>query len=410
MSRRTLINLIFFAGVFVVMLAWAVQNVVTLDVIENPYEIAADFEAASGILPGAEVAYLGVNYGRVSNVDRMVGGVRVTMKIDKDEHIPAGSIARIFRKSAVGEPYIDFKPPPGYSGDAGPFIVDGDTVPMDDTRIPLEFSELLRSASALIGGIDPQQAGTLIHELALALDGRAQSLRQLTLAADQLSASFAAKTDVLDRLSTNSTRLTAVVADHRASLGNALTNLSLLAESLRNADGNTQVLLDRGTQLVGTVADLVGDTKSNLDCFIKDLVPVMETVAEPSRLEGTAFLLDNGATGFGNLWDTRDEEADGVWVRTNLIVNTEEPATDYEPNHPLPAVPAVGACTSALTSAGPDFVPSDVRAAAQGATGVVGSVSSIAATGGVSLLWLAAMLVLGAAVVRRLIRARHAGD
>ncbi len=52
----------------------------------------------------------------------------------------------------------------------------------------------------------------MIHELALALNGRGDSLRQLTIANDQLAATFAAKTDALDRLSTNNTTLTHVLA------------------------------------------------------------------------------------------------------------------------------------------------------------------------------------------------------
>src|SRR6476620_806233 len=96
MSRRTLINLIFFVGVFVVMCIWAVQNIVTIDQIDKPYTITGEFNAASGILPNAEVAYLGVHYGRVTSVTRETGQqscgtqggqpvdgcVKMTMKID----------------------------------------------------------------------------------------------------------------------------------------------------------------------------------------------------------------------------------------------------------------------------------------------------------------------------------------
>src|SRR5438128_11972160 len=121
MSKRTIANLVFFLLVFFVMCAWAVANIITIDQIDNPYSIKGEFSAASGVTPNAEVAYLGVHYGRVSSVERMPGGVQMTMKIDDGKKIPKGSIARIFRKSAIGEPYIDFKPPEGYK-DGGPYI------------------------------------------------------------------------------------------------------------------------------------------------------------------------------------------------------------------------------------------------------------------------------------------------
>ena len=93
MSRRTLINLVFFLALFFVMIYWALGNVVHLRAYENPYRIQGEFEAAVGVRANAEVAFLGVNYGSVSSVERMPGGVRVTMHIDKGKKIPKGSIA-----------------------------------------------------------------------------------------------------------------------------------------------------------------------------------------------------------------------------------------------------------------------------------------------------------------------------
>jgi phospholipid/cholesterol/gamma-HCH transport system substrate-binding protein len=198
-SRRTLVNLIFFLLVFFVMCLWAVQNIVTIDAVDKPYTVTGEFAAASGILPNAEVAYLGVHYGRVTGVERKTGGdscgqvdgkpaegcVKMTMKLDRSrKDIPKNSIARIFRKSAIGEPYIDFKPPDGFdpkTAQPSDFLRNGDNVPIANTQNPLEFSELLRSAANLLHQIDPVKAGSLVHELALALDGRGDSLRQLTI-------------------------------------------------------------------------------------------------------------------------------------------------------------------------------------------------------------------------------------
>jgi ABC-type transporter Mla subunit MlaD len=56
MSRRTIINLIFFVFVFGIMCLWAVQNIVRIDAIEKPYSVTGTFPATSGVLPNAEVA------------------------------------------------------------------------------------------------------------------------------------------------------------------------------------------------------------------------------------------------------------------------------------------------------------------------------------------------------------------
>lgn len=391
MSRRTVINLIFFNAVFLVMLVWAAGNIVTVDRLERPYKITGDFAQAAGVTADAEVTYLGVHYGRVSDVDRRGDGVRVTMKIDRGKDIPAGSIARIFRKSAIGEPYIDFVPPQTYTDSSTERIEPGENVPQSRTTVPLEFSELLRSASALLSSIDSEAAGGLIHELSLALDGRGESLRSLTTSMDRLTSSFVERTEQLDRLAENSTRVTRVTADHRLSLGRSIANLRAVAEMLRDANGDTKVLLDVGPDFLGTTADLVADQKRNLDCLLTDLAPVLRTLAGPDQVDDLALTLQQSPLAFGLVAATVDHEADGPWVRVNLVAPADGEDPDvYVPPKSLPVVPSVAPCASTLsaTSARP-FAPG-------GTAPTVPSGGRIAATGGEPHLVLALLLVAGA--------------
>lgn len=354
MNRRVLVNLVFFLAVFGVMLFWAVNNIVTLDAVERPYTIYGEFEQTAGVAADSEVTYLGVNYGRVSSVERHEGGVRIAMKIQRDKHIPARSVARIFRKSAIGEPYIDFAPPDPFRD--GEFIEEGETV--EDTTVPLEFSELLRSAGALVGSIDPEAAGSLVHELALALDGRGQDLRDLTTSFDTLASTFASRTEQLDRLAENNTRLTRVLADHRLSVGRSLENLRAVGESLRASKGDLQALLRDGPEFLRTTADLVADEKQHLDCLLTDLAPVLRVAASQEHVEDLSNLLRDGPTGFGYIFSALDREADGPWIRVRLLLPVQTlPAAEapHFPDYPraLPVVPTISPCASDLVPAEP---------------------------------------------------------
>src|SRR6187200_3036423 len=102
MNRRTVINLIWFNAIFGLLLFWAFDNIVSWDRIEHPYTITADFEQAAGVKANAEVTYLGVHVGRVSSVQLLEDKVHMTLKVDKSKQIPKGTIARVFRKSAIG--------------------------------------------------------------------------------------------------------------------------------------------------------------------------------------------------------------------------------------------------------------------------------------------------------------------
>ncbi len=389
MNRRIAINLGVFSLVFALMIYWAVNNIVTIDAIERPYEIAGQFEQAAGVRANSEVTYLGVHYGRVSKVERRVGGVTIRMSIERGKRLPQGAIARIFRKSAIGEPYIDFAPPPdGYpkTGTIPKGTVIPETETIDGKQIvrtttPLEFSELLRSASDLVGSIDPKKAGSLVHELALGLQGRGQDLRDLTTGFDRITSVFASRTDALDRLADNNTKLVHVLADHRLSIGRSITNLRQVAEALRDSKGDLEALFRDGPAFLTTTADLVADQKRNLDCLLTDLAPVLSLAADHSA--DLAVLLEKGPIGFGYIYSALDRDPDGTWIRVNLQVPvTGTPAKIYTPRATLPVVPTVSPCASTMVPA--SVFPVDGSGGATGAASLdatAGARSSGPATG-----------------------------
>ena len=390
---RIVLNLAIFTVLFAVMVTWAISNVVSVDQVEHPYRLTGQFSNAFGIGKDAEVTYLGVPSGTVTSVRRMPGGVAVTMKMQQDRKIPKGSTANVGRKSAIGEPYIDFEPPPGYSG-SGPSYRNGDTIPVASTTVPLEFSELLRSASALVSSLPPEDVQRLLHEAAIGLNGRGDDLRQLTEAGDKLSADLVQRSAVLDRLATNNTRITHVVAEHSGSLGQSLSDLRQLADTLKNAKGDTTVLLDRGSQLLGQLADIVAHQKGNLDCDLKTLAAVTDVATTPRQLKGLAALLDIGPQAFGQVFDATDVEPGfvngdpgGRWVRVGLIQNTSNPPPQYVPAKPQPPDRPVPACASALRSTGVDYRPTSSPGAIARAVSLpaTGAGAGVAAAGTVLL-------------------------
>ena len=133
----------------------------------------------------------------------------------------------------------------------------------------------------------------MVGELSAALDGRAESLRQLALAGDVVTSALAARTEALERLAVNGTRVTRAFAAHQGSLGAALTDLREISESLRNAKGDTAVLLTRGRQLVDQLGSLIANHKAELDCDLKVLELIVDRTSTPvkrCRAAGTRAL------------------------------------------------------------------------------------------------------------------------
>ena len=285
-SRRIVTNLVFFNVVFLVMLVWAVNNIVTIDAIERPYTITGDFAQAAGVrsqLRG-HLPRRALRPGHRGRPPRRRGE-------DHDEDrprqadLPEGSIARIFRKSAIGEPYIDFQPPASYTA-AATRSHQVAARPSRSRARPCRSSSPTCSAppAPWCRASTPNKAGSLVHELSLALDGRGQALRDLTTGFDSITSTLAARTDALDRLAVNNTRITSVLADHRLSIGQSIANLRAVGEALRDSKGDLQSLLEVGPQFLTTTADLVADQKQNLDCLLTDLAPTLRMASSAQKL------------------------------------------------------------------------------------------------------------------------------
>src|SRR5581483_11737418 len=89
-----------------------------------------------------------------------------------------GLTAAASRQSAIGEPYVALSPPAGYA-DGGPYLKSGYTITLAQTSVPLSYEDLFASLDHLAAAVQPSALNSLLHELALALNGRADTIRQL---------------------------------------------------------------------------------------------------------------------------------------------------------------------------------------------------------------------------------------
>src|SRR4051812_42315869 len=110
MSKRTVVNLVWFGLVASLFFVWAIRNILPLDVINQPYTIKAQSANSLGMQAGTEVGSLGVQYGSVWGGKRVPGGVLVSMKIDREKKIPARSTGNPCLKPPLDEHSPDSAP------------------------------------------------------------------------------------------------------------------------------------------------------------------------------------------------------------------------------------------------------------------------------------------------------------
>ena len=347
-SRRVFVNLTAFALLFVVLASWAVRNVVQLDQIERPYTIVAEFESSPGLQPNVEATYLGVSVGSVERVTLEPGHVEVAIDIDRGVELPEGISAAVRRKSAVGEPYVALDPPEG--GGARRTIDPGEhyVIPLERTMIPLSYGELFASVDGLVSAVPPEDLGTVLHELATALDGRGAELREILASADELTTTLATRTETFDELAGELTSLTHTLASHRDGIGSAFDDLAALTDTLAASSDDVRQLMRDAPGFGAQVLELLETTYADLSCTFADVGTVFREVGTPARIADLIRLLRAA----GPARDALDAAlvqpgeggADGPYLGGSFGLVADHPPAAYDTPPTLPDPPALAPC------------------------------------------------------------------
>ncbi len=351
-SRRVWINLTAFFLLFLLLAAWAVQNVVSLDQIERPYRIDAEFESSPGLQANVEATYLGVHVGSVDAVALAGGHIEVAIDIDRDVRLPEGLSAAVRRKSAVGEPYVALDPPAGADADT-PTIdpAEGYRIPLERTSVPLSYGSLFTSIDELVTAVPPEDFGTVVHELAVALEDRGPELRQILASADDLTGTLAARSEVLDELATDLTTLTHTLAAERDGIGSAFDDLNALTTTLVDHRAEIEQLLEEAPGFGAQVQELLEAAYADLSCTFADIGTVFREVGTAERISDLIRLLRVAGTARdaldSALVEPGEDGAEGPYLGGSFGLVFDDPPPAYPTPKTLPAAPALASCDAA---------------------------------------------------------------
>ncbi|GGL19581.1 MCE family protein [Planomonospora parontospora] len=345
MRNRVLVNLGFFAVLGVVMTVWAFTSVIRLDVIERPYRVNAEFSSSPGLVPGFDVAYLGVRIGRIDGVALSPGKITVALDIDRGVRIPRGVGAEVRRKSAIGEPYVEISPPRAGAPDG--VLAPGATIPLAATSVPLDYRELFDGVGKLLDAVPPEDARTIVGELAAGLDGRTASIRELVDNAHDVTATLAGNAELLDELSVNLTRLTGTLAGRREELAEGVTDLAAVTRSLRESRRELYAALEHGPSFFRQVDHLLDTARPGLSCVLTAAGRNPGVVFTPRTRAHVTNLLRTVPTAQVLLADVTEKHSGGLYGRVTFVFSVPggpEVAEEYRSPLAGPAVPKAGSC------------------------------------------------------------------
>jgi phospholipid/cholesterol/gamma-HCH transport system substrate-binding protein len=318
-------------------------------------KIGIDFLDASGLAPRNDVTMRGVPVGAVKSVALLPTGLaRVVAQLEPGVELASGGTAEIQRRSPIGDLTVDLTP------GNGPPMPSGALIPVGHTVLPPDPEKTIEALARVLHAVPSQDLGSLVTELAHALNGRAADLASLSETTADIPERLLQVRAQLESLITNGPKVTGVLADNAKAFANDITQTALLADTLRDRRYDLVSLMKNGANFARVANELITGEKPNILCLVQDFGTVNTAIA--NRLDDLIGTLDNNHYFFDGVWKAVQTGLDGnTWFRVDLLPHTEPAASAYNPKRPPPNVYAANGChTMYGNGVGPGSQPGPV--------------------------------------------------
>ena len=266
----------------------------------------AEFTRAVQVFPGVKVKVLGVDVGRVTNVENVEGAVEVTFRIEDDSiQVPADVKAAVVPESLLGERYIQLLP--AYTG--GETLAEGSTIPLERTAVPAEGDELLAALQDYLGAIDPETVEAFVANAAEVLEGRGEKINSLIEHGTEVLRTLTVRRDELADMIVQFNTLTQALASRQDALAQLLRNYDTVGRTIvevrRALEGTIQGLADASAELAGLLMDHRDPLAEDIETLTKTtrtLVRNIESFARTGHWAKRLFKAASRAVDYERDW------------------------------------------------------------------------------------------------------------
>lgn len=219
-----------------------------------------------------------VNVGTITKIERQGWHALVTMSLDGDVELPANTVVKVGQTSLLGSLHIELAPPTGAAPEGR--LHNGSLIPLQNATAYPGTDETLAALSLVLNGGGIGQVQDITAAFATAFANREKELRSLIEQLDQFTARVNTQTGDIIAATDSFNGLVKQFADQKPLLDRAIRTvpdaLAVLAEQ-RNHLADAVVALGRFSALA---ADTVNQTKQNLVKELKEVAPVLRSLAD----------------------------------------------------------------------------------------------------------------------------------
>jgi phospholipid/cholesterol/gamma-HCH transport system substrate-binding protein len=241
----------------------------------------ARFTDVTNLNKGDDVRVAGVRVGQVKSihiVDRRLA--EVEFSFDNHQKITTTTTAVVKFRNLVGQRYIALEQQPGKVGDV---LREGSTIPVERTRPAVDLTALFNGFKPLLRAINPDDINKLSFELIQVLQGEGGTINSLLTHTASLSNTIADRDQIIGEVITNLNQ----VLDTINGRGDEVSQLVITLQQLVSGLAADREAIGSSIESIGVLSDVTAG-------FLEQgRQPLKEDIAQLNRLAGG--LNDNSA-------------------------------------------------------------------------------------------------------------------
>ncbi|BCQ07305.1 virulence factor Mce [Mycobacterium heckeshornense] len=254
------------------------------------YTVQAQMPDVQNLEQNSRVRVNDVNVGKVTKIELQGWHALVTMSIDGDVDLPANATAKIGQTSLLGSVHIELAPPAGEPPQGK--LHNGALIPLSSAGAYPSTERVLAAASLLLNGGGLGQVQDIIEALSTAFSGREQDLRNLLEQLNKFVGYLNDQKHDIIAATESLNNLVGQFADQKPVIDKALKTIPEALSVLKDERDNLAEALSELGKVGALAADSVNKTKENLVKELKDLGPVLQSLADagPGLTRSLGFL------------------------------------------------------------------------------------------------------------------------
>ena len=322
-----------------------------LPFIAHNYTVTAEFADAAGLAPGSDVRIAGLKVGTVSKVKLDGDRVLVTLSIAGDTTIPRDATAAISLKTILGTKSVSIA-----AQGPGPYMKNGDRIPIDRTEIPFEIYQTANATVDLLTNVNGKELNDALKALAGitadpnrnvagTLKGAANVLGTLGAHSQSLDTILSKGNEILTSLDASAPNIQTIVSHLNTAMGVLAQRRTVVQSLLRNTD-----------ELASQLGGILRNKRPDLDTVLNDLHSTLALVdANLGQVEEALKLIGPSSEAFARIVYR------GRWAGICIM------AIEAEAIPPLPTIN--------IGTGGAAGAPQDCDVASAGATNIAAPVA-----------------------------------